>query len=239
MFTYKIYWFLTDILNDCRIIIGRTLRHSLWVGTLPICPIPSPGVENLSQRTALLPWYSVDTKEVYPAVPRVRVLGEDPLCWRRTCELPALIISSNHKATALRNLVGPATRVRDLVPGKARGTLISICYTILAVPEDTAVLWVRECPKQSGTVGSGNGRLQLSPFPTVHQKVFIALLQLVTLISVYEGQAIPTGPQLLHPIVTGPVLVTAVEMWIETSEIIRTDKIILLCREHSHSSCKH
>ena len=95
-----------------------------------------------------------------------------------------------------------------LVIGQSWRTLISVGLALLTLPEDSTVLWISKGSPQSGTVGSGDGRLQLSSLSTLHQVELLTLLQLVLLISVNEGQTIATGPQLSNSLSAGPVLIT-------------------------------
>ena len=80
---------------------------------------------------------------------------------------------------------------------------------VLALPEDAAVLWVGEGAPEPGTVGGGDGGLQLGPLPALHQVELLALLQLVALVGVDEGEAVAAGPELCQSVNAGPVLVTA------------------------------
>ena len=86
-----------------------------------------------------------------------------------------------------------------------------VCLAILTLPEDAAVLGVSEGSPEAGAVGGGDGGLQLRPLAALHQVQLLALLQLVALVSVDEGETIATGPQLSQSISAGPVLVTARE----------------------------
>ena len=80
---------------------------------------------------------------------------------------------------------------------------------VLALPEDAEVLWVGEGSPEPGTVGGGDGGLQLGPLPALHQVELLALLQLVALVGVDEGEAVAACPELCQSVNAGPVLVTA------------------------------
>ena len=82
---------------------------------------------------------------------------------------------------------------------------------VLTLPEHSAVLGVSERPPQPWTVGGGDGGLQLRPLPALHQVELLALLQLVALVRVDEGEAVAAGLQLGQSVSAGPVLVTARE----------------------------
>ena len=114
----------------------------------------------------------------------------------------------------------------------------------MTLPEDSAVLGISEGSVQSGAVGGGDGGLQLCPLPALHQMKLLALLQLVALIRVDEGEAVATGPELCQSVNAGPVLVTAgggygseevarvevswlpVQVGVETFQFVRTREIV-------------
>ena len=81
----------------------------------------------------------------------------------------------------------------------------------MTLPEDAAVLGVSEGSPEAGAVGGGDGGLQLRPLPALHQVELLALLQLVALVRVDEGEAVAAGLQLGQSVSAGPVLVTARE----------------------------
>ena len=126
----------------------------------------------------------------------------------RTDKLLSLI-NGNGAEAALWNFTDPQTGVALCAVSQAWWTLISVGFSILTLPEDTTVLKVSIGSPESGTVGSGDGWLQLSPLSTLHQVELLTLLQLVLLISVNESQTIATGPQLSNSFSTGPIFVTA------------------------------
>ena len=129
-----------------------------------------------------------------------RPLGADELL---------VLVDEDGVAGAVRDLADPQTAVADLVVGQPWRTLVPVGLPVLTLPEDSAVLGISECSVQSGTVGSGDGGLQLRPLPALHQVQLLALLQLVALVGVDEGQAVPASPQLSQAVNTGPVFVTA------------------------------
>ena len=80
---------------------------------------------------------------------------------------------------------------------------------VLALPEDAAVLGVGEGAPEPGTVGGGDGGLQLGPLPALHQVELGALLQSEGGVGVKEAQAIAAELLLCQSVLTVPVLVTA------------------------------
>lgn len=166
-------------------------------------------IKDLSQWATLLSGNASNTEEELSAVKRVRVLGESSSWGVSGTDKLLSLINWNGAEAALWHLTDPETGVALSAVGQARGTLISVGLAILTLPEDTTVLQVSIGAPEPGTVGGGDGWLQLSPLSTLHQVELLTLLQLVLLISVNEGQSIATGPQLSNSIKTGPVLVTA------------------------------
>ena len=129
-----------------------------------------------------------------------RPLGADELL---------VLVDEDGVAGAVRDLADPQTAVADLVVGQPWRTLVPVGLPVLTLPEDSAVLGISECSVQSGTVGSGDGGLQLRPLPALHQVQLGALLQGEGGVGVEEAQAIATCLQIRRPVLTMPVLVTA------------------------------
>lgn len=216
------------LLNDLLItsVVVSTLRHVLWVRAGAVNAGASAVTEDLAQRAALLSGYSAYAEEELPAVQGVSVLGEGSLCSALGAHELLVLVDDDGVTGAVRDLADPQAAVGDLVVRQTWGALVPVSFPVLALPEDSAVLRVSECPPESGTVGGGDGRLQLSPLPALHQVQLLALLQLVALVSVDEGEAIAAGPQLRQAVRTGPVLVTAVQVRVETFQLVRTREIV-------------
>ena len=191
-------------------VVVPALGHLLGSGTLPVDPVAGAGVEDLAQGTAVLPGLTVDAEEVLPAVGRVRVLGEGPgRSSRRTLELSALVVDLDHGRAALGDLVGPLAAPGDLVVGQPGGAVVPVGLPVLALPEHAAVQLVGEGAVEAGTVGGGDGRLELGPLPALHQVELGALLQSEGGVGVKEAQAIAAELLLCQSVLTVPVLVTA------------------------------
>ena len=64
------------------------------------------------------------------------------------------------------------------------------------------------------------------------------MIMITDLVSVKEGQAIATGPELSYALITGPVLVAAGQVGEVALVLVRTHEviaiIILLLTQHSH-----
>ena len=129
-----------------------------------------------------------------------RPLGADELL---------VLVDEDGVAGAVRDLADPQTAVADLVVGQPWRTLVPVGLPVLTFPEDSAVLGISECSVQSGTVGSGDGGLQLRPLPALHQVQLGALLQGEGGVGVQEAQAVPAESLLGQAVLAVPVLVTA------------------------------
>ena len=90
-----------------------------------------------------------------------------------------------------------------------KSPLVPVGLPVLTLPEDSAVLGISEGSVQSGTVGGGDGGLQLCPLPALHQVELGALLQGEGGVGVEEPQAVSTELLLSQAVLTVPVLVTA------------------------------
>ena len=69
------------------------------------------------------------------------------------------------------------------------------------------------------------------------------MIMITDLVSVKEGQAIATGPELSYALITGPVLVAADQVREEALVLVRTGKVvillILLLLLAKNSYCRH
>ena len=69
------------------------------------------------------------------------------------------------------------------------------------------------------------------------------MIMITDLVSVKEGQAIATGPELSYALITGPVLVAADQVREEALVLVRTGKVvillILLLLLTKNSYCRH
>ncbi len=54
------------------------------------------------------------------------------------------------------------------------------------------------------------------------------MIMITDLVSVKEGQAIATGPELSYALITGPVLVAADQVREEALVLVRTGKVVIL-----------
>merc|ERR1712029_1324294 len=90
----------------------------------------------------------------------------------------------------------------------------SVGLAILTFTKDSAIHWIRICSPESWAVCCGDWWLQLCSVSTLHQVKLLTLLQLVLLICVDESETITTCSQLSKSLITGPVFVTTVQVWI-------------------------
>merc|ERR1719427_1919057 len=204
-------------------VVVRALRHLLGVRAPPVLARPRPRAEHLAQGTPLLARDAVNAEEELPAVERVGVLGEGagrPL--RRTLELPALVVYDDLFGDTLWHLAHPQAAVRHLVIRQAWGAVVTVRFAVLAVPEDAAVLRIRECSEQTRAVRGGDGRLELRPLP--------ALLQFIVFVCDDESKAVAAGSELLHAVLAGPVLVAADQVRVEPKKLVRADEVVQLAR---------
>jgi len=155
----------------------------------------------------------------------------------RTLELSSILINDDHIA-ALWHLICPSASSTLLVVRQAGGALVPVGLAIHANPEHTTVLLIFKCSPSSGTMWGGNWRFKLSSVPTLHKMKLIALFKGVGGVGVDEAKPVTTGPQLRSALLTVPVLVTTVQVWVEANMQVRAVEIISLthyhCPQHSH-----
>ena len=214
-------------------IVVSALRHLVRVRALPVHPVASPGVENCAKGTAVLPGHPADAEVVLTTVGGMSVLGEDPGGALGALELPALLVH-HQAAAALSDLVRPSAASALLVVGEAGRTLVPIGLPVLTHPEYAAVFEVLVGSPGAGAVRGGDGRLQLSPLPALHQVQLVALLQGEGRVRVYEAEAVATRPQRCLALRALPVLVTAVEVGIVTLQRVGATEVV-----HQLSSAGH
>ena len=206
-------------------VVLPALGHLLWVGALAVLPVASARVEDGAEWTAVLPREAADTEVVLPAVLRVGVLSEDPGGAGGALELAAHLVHHPQAAT-LGHLVRPPAAAALLVVGEAGGAGVAGGLACHADPEHRAVLLVLVRPPGPGTVGGGDGGLQLRPLPALHQVQLSALLQGERLVGVDEAEPVTAGPLLGLPVGAGPVLVAAVEVRVEAGQRVRAGEVV-------------
>ena len=137
------------------------------------------------------------------------VLGEGALSRPLGAHELLVLVDDDGVAGAVRDLTDPQTAVAHLVVGQPWRTLVPVGLPVLTLPEDSAVLGISECSVEPGTVGGGDGGLQLRPLPALHQVQLGALLQGEGGVGVEEAQAVPAQFLLGQSVLAVPVLVTA------------------------------
>lgn len=120
---------------------------------------------------------------------------------------------------ALRNLISPHADAGLSVVGKSGAALIAGGFSVPAVPENVALVFIREDAVQSRTVRSGDWGLKLCPLSALNVVKVVAVLGQVFGICGVESETVTAGFQFGNTIVALPVFVTGDVVRVETEVV--------------------
>merc|ERR550534_797318 len=216
-----------DVSKVLALVVARALRHVFRVSTLAVHAGAGADVEDSAERATVLSWHSSDAEEVLAAVSGVGVLREHSGAGvAGALELTTLVVYDDGIGGALRHLVRPPAATGHRVIGEPWWAVVLVRFSVLALPEHSAVDFVGEGSVQPGAVVSGGGRLNLCSSSTVDKVKFSTLLESECVVSVEESEAVSTGLQLSKAVLAVPVLVTADQMWVESGKLVRALEVV-------------
>lgn len=131
--------------------------------------------------------------------------------------------------SALGHLVGPHAHPGLTVVGQSGATLVAGGLAVPTVPEDVALLLVREDTVEAGTVRRADGRLELRALAAVHVVQIIAVLGEELAVAGVKRQTVAARLQFRHVVVAFPILVARYVVRIEP-EVVRTfEGLLTVC----------
>lgn len=115
------------------------------------------------------------------------------------------------------DMVSPDAHSLVIVVGKAGWAFVAGGLTVPAGVEDAAVGWIGEDAVQSGTVGSAYWGLEIRSHATVDGEGIGTVFTLG--VRVVEHETVAAGLQGGGAVITSPVLVAALDVWVESGVI--------------------
>lgn len=141
-------------------------------------------------------------------------------------------------------MIGPHADACLAIIGESGAALVPRRLAVPAVPEDVALLLVREDAVEPRAVRRANCRLQLRPLAAIDVVQVVAVLREELAVAGVEGQAVAAGLQFGNVIVALPVLVAGQVVGVEAKVVGAFEVLLGRARcetnnfEKNYSNCE-